>query len=356
MFDGDNVRAAAVQRAMQEKMMAILVTGGSGYVGLNVVEALARAGREVVSFDMTLPPPVAGVELSSLAGRVHPVDGDLMDAGALDRAFRAAPIEAVIHTAAVTSGPAREGVEPQRVFQVNVLGTIGVLEAARRASVRRVVVTSSGAAYGESLYRPGLMQEDATPVLPTTLYATTKYAAERAARRLAELWQLEVACARLGTLIGAWERDGSSHAHGVRDNFGPHSQLARIAVKGGEAVLPCDECTRDWVYAPDVGRALVVLADAPALPHGVYNLSAGIDWTGDIAAWCEVLAARFPGFRHRIARPGETPNVHYTDRARSLMAVERFEADHGFVAMRDRDAIHRLFADWVARIGPAWHG
>ena len=313
--------------------MAILVTGGSGYVGLNVVEALARAGREVVSFDMTLPPPAAAAALSALPGTVHTVDGDLMDAGALDRAFQAAPIEAVIHTAAVTSGPAREAVDPARVFQVNVLGTIGLLEAARRARVRRVVITSSGAAYGESLYRPGLMQEDATPVLPTTLYATTKYAAERTARRLAELWQMEVACTRLGTLIGPWERDGSSHAHGVRDNFGPHSQLARIAVAGGEAVLPADECTRDWVYSPDVG----------------------IDWSGDIAGWCQVLAARFPAFCHRIARPGETPNVHYTDRARSLMAVERFEADHGFVATRDRTSVHRAFADWVEQVGRAWY-
>jgi nucleoside-diphosphate-sugar epimerase len=335
--------------------MAILVTGGSGYVGLNVVEALARAGREVISFDMTLPPPVAAAALSALPGTVHTVDGDLMDAGALDRAFQAAPIEAVIHTAAVTSGPAREAVEPARVFQVNVLGTIGLLEAARRARVRRVVITSSGAAYGESLYRPGLMQEDATPVLPTTLYATTKYAAERTARRLAELWQMEVACTRLGTLIGPWERDGSSHAHGVRDNFGPHSQLARIAVAGGEAVLPADECTRDWVYSPDVGRALVTLADAPSLPNFVYNLSAGIDWSGDIAGWCQVLAARFPAFCHRIARPGETPNVHYTDRARSLMAVERFEADHGFVATRDRTSVHRAFADWVEQVGRAWY-
>jgi nucleoside-diphosphate-sugar epimerase len=335
--------------------MAILVTGGSGYVGLNVVEALARAGREVVSFDMTLPPPVAAVELSRLPGRVHAVDGDLLDAGALDRAFHAAPIEAVVHTAAVTSGPAREASDPARVFQVNVIGTIGLLEAARRAGVNRVVVTSSGAAYGESLYRPGLMEEDATPVLPTTLYATTKYAAERTVRRLAELWRMEVACTRLGTLIGPWERDGSSHAQGVRDNFGPHSQLARIAVAGGEAVLPAEECTRDWVYSADVGRALVMLADAPSLPHAVYNLSAGIDWTGDIAAWCEVLAARFPGFRHRTAQPGEVPSIHYTDRARSLMSVRRLETDHGFVAMRDRAAIHHAFADWVGQVGRVWY-
>jgi hypothetical protein len=98
-----------------------------------------------------------------------------------------------------------------------------------------------------------------------------------------------------------------------------------------------------------------MLADAPSLPNFVYNLSAGIDWSGDIAGWCEVLAARFPAFCHRVARPGETPNVHYTDRARSLMAVDRFEADHGFVATRDRTAIHRAFADWVEQVGRAWY-
>nr|MBC7781239.1 NAD(P)-dependent oxidoreductase [Burkholderiales bacterium] len=62
--------------------MAILVTGGSGYVGLNVVEALAAAGREVVSFDITLPPPAAGAALSALPGTVRPVDGDVLDGGA----------------------------------------------------------------------------------------------------------------------------------------------------------------------------------------------------------------------------------------------------------------------------------
>lgn len=336
--------------------MAILVTGGSGYVGLNVVEALARAGREVVSFDMTLPPPVAGAHLSGLPGPVRPVNGDLLDAGALDRAFGAAPIEAVVHTAAVTSGPVREARDPQRVFEVNVLGTIGVLEAARRAGVRRMIITSSGAVYGESLYLPGTMHEDTTPVLPLTLYATSKYAAERTARRLAELWEMDVACTRLGTLIGPWERDGSAHAQGVRDNFGPHSQLARMAVAGGEAVLPVDECTRDWVFSPDVGRALVALADAPSLPHGVYNLSAGIDWAGDIAAWCEVLAAHFPGFRHRHARAGETPNVHYTDRARSLMAVDRLRSDLDFVPTQDRKAMHMEFVTWVQACGATLWG
>jgi len=334
--------------------MAVLVTGGSGYVGLNVVQALAAAGREVVSFDRLPLPSVAARAFAALPGRIDQIQGELRDCEALARAIASRPCEAIIHTAAITSGPAREAADPRPVFEVNVLGTIGVLEEARRASVRRVVITSSGAAYGESLYRPGLMREDDTPVLPTTLYATSKYAAERAARRLAELWSLQVACARLGTLIGPWERDGSAHPGGVRDNFGPHSQLAALAVRGGEAVLPVDESTRDWVYAPDVGRALVALADAPALAHFAYNLSAGIDWHGDVQAWCDTLAKRFPGFSWRLARAGEAPTVHYTDRARSNMDVSRLEGDTGFRALRERAAIHAAFADWVERHGAAW--
>ncbi len=336
--------------------MAILVTGASGYVGINVVEALLAAGREVIAFDAAPLHPAAGAVLAALPGTLRPVEGDVLDAGALDRALAAAPVSAIIHTAAVTSGPAREASTPQRVFEVNVQGTIGVLEAARRAAVSRVVITSSGAVYGESLYRPGTMDEGSTPVLPLTLYATSKYAAERAARRLAELWQLRVVCARLGTLIGPWERDGASHVHGVRDNFGPHSQLACIALAGGEALLPAQEASRDWVYSADVGRTLAALADAPDLPHTVYNLSAGIDWSGDIGQWCAVLAARFPRFRWRTAAVGETPTVHYTDLARSLMAVDRLHADLGLAAQRDRAQIHRRFADWVAGHGAAWWG
>ncbi len=334
--------------------MAVLVTGGSGYVGLNVVQALAAAGREVVSFDRLPQPAVAAQAFASLPGRVEQVRGELRDRDALARAIAHRPCEAIIHTAAITSGPAREATDPCPVFEVNVLGTIGVLEAARDAGVRRVVITSSGAAYGESLYRPGLMREDDTPVLPTTLYATSKYTAERAARRLAELWSLEVACARLGTLVGPWERDGSAHAGGVRDNFGPHSQLAALAVRGGEAVLPVAESTRDWVYAPDVGRGLVALAEAPALGHFAYNLSAGIDWTGDVAAWCDELARRFPRFSWRHARDGESPTVHYTDRARSNMDVSRLEQDTGFRALRERPAIHAAFGEWVEWHGAAW--
>lgn len=329
--------------------MATLITGAGGYVGLNIAEALLAQGREVVLLDAQPLPAVAMRAFAGLRGRWHAVVGDVCSAATLDSAYAAAPVEGLIHCAAITSGPERESREPMRVFEVNVGGAIAVLEAARRHGTRRCVLASSSAVYGESLYRDPLMREDATPVLPTTIYAASKYAAERAARRLAELWQLDVVAARLGTLIGPWERET-----GVRDNFGPHSQLARIALAGGEAVLPAQELTRDWIYSRDLAAGFVALLDAPPHAHGVYNLSAGIDWTGAVLQWCARLQQAFPRFRYRVAHEGETPGIHYTDRARFPADVSRLASDIGFRARFGIDAAYDDFIDWLQHSGAAW--
>jgi UDP-glucuronate 4-epimerase len=329
--------------------MATLITGAGGYVGLNIAEALLAQGRELVLFDAQLLPAIAVRALDRLPGRWQAVAGDVREAAALDEACGVTAIDGVIHCAAITSGPAREAREPGRVFEVNIGGTIAVLEAARRHGVRRCVLASSGAAYGESLYIGPLMQEDATPVLPNTLYGCSKYAAERTARRLGELWELDVVAARLGTVIGPWERDT-----GVRDNFGPHSQLARLALAGGEAVLPAEELTRDWVYSRDVAAGFVALLDAPEHAHGVYNLSAGLDWTGAVIRWCERLQQAFPDFRYRTARAGDTPGIHYTDRARFPMDVSRLTTDIGFRAPHAIDTAYDDFIMWLKADGAAW--
>ena len=81
---------------------------------------------------------------------------------------------------------------------------IKVLDAAHRHSAQRIIYIGSGAAYGESLYRlPRLYEE--SPSIPKTLYSITKHAAERMCMRLRELWTLDLACVRLGTVIGPWE-------------------------------------------------------------------------------------------------------------------------------------------------------
>jgi nucleoside-diphosphate-sugar epimerase len=96
------------------------------------------------------------------------------------------------------------------------------------------------------------------------------------------------------------------------------------------------------------------MLDAKSLPHFTYNLGAGLDWNGAIRAWCERLAAAFPAFRYRTAAPGETPGIHYTDRARFRMDVSRLAAAAGFRAPHDIAATYDDFIVWLRGPGAAW--
>jgi nucleoside-diphosphate-sugar epimerase len=159
-----------------------------------------------------------------------------------------------------------------------------------------------------------------------------------------ELWQLDIVCVRLGTVIGPWERDT-----GVRDNYGTHTQLAGQALAGRTALLTPREIQRDWVYSRDVADALAELAYAPKLGHTLYNVSSGAAWEAPIRAWCEALARAFPGFSYRVAEPGENPTIWYTDRDRGLMDIGRLAHDTGFRPRYQMAEAYAAFIEWVRR-------
>lgn len=321
--------------------MAILVTGGAGFVGLNVVQALLERGDDVVLFDSGELPADAAHALEPHKSRLAIERGSVLDADRVDKVFHAHRIERVIHAAAVTSGPQREAREPAAILDVNLHGTINVLTAAKAHGVARTVYVGSGAAYGESLYRYARLYED-TPSVPSSLYSITKHAAERMCIRLRELWEIDVVCVRLGTVIGPWERDT-----GVRDNFGTHSQLAALAVTGKPAVLPDREVQRDWIYVRDVAAGLLTLAYGPRASHPFYNLSSGVVWKEPIAAWCKALQETYPAFEYRFAGPREQPNVWYTDQDRGIMDIGRLEHDTGFRARYLAPNAYADYLDWL---------
>lgn len=324
--------------------MAILVTGGGGFVGLNLVEALLERGEEVILFDSGALPAAAQRVLSAHARQLNVARGDVRDAAQVIQVFESHRIEYIAHCAAVTSGAAREAREPAAIVDINVNGTLNILDAARTHGVKRVVYASSGAVYGESLYRLTRLYEE-SPVLPLTLYAITKFAAERICARMKELWQTDVVCARLGTVIGPWERDT-----GVRDSYGTHTQLAALAVAGKTAVLTQREVRRDWVYSRDVAAGLIALLDARAPRHPVYNLSSGMEWEGAICGWCEALKKAYPDFHYRTAVDGEQPNIWYTDQDRYLMDIGRIVHDIGFVPRFGPREAYADYLEWLKRI------
>jgi nucleoside-diphosphate-sugar epimerase len=323
--------------------MAVLITGGAGFVGLNVVQMLLQRGNDVVLLDAGQLPAGAERVLQRYRRTLSFERESVLDGEGLDAIFRKHSIERVIHAAAITSGPDRESRDPSSIVEVNLRGTINVLQAVRQHSAQRVVYIGSGAAYGESLYRmPRLYEETAS--VPTSLYSITKHAAERMCMRLRELWSIDVVCVRLGTVIGPWERDT-----GVRDNFGTHSQLAGLAVSGQRAILTEREIQRDWVYARDVAEALVALSERPTLRHTLYNVTCGEIWRQPIATWCKALQQAYPDFHYRTARDPAEANVWYTDRDRGLMDIGRLMQDTGFRTRYPMDEAYADYVDWMRR-------
>jgi nucleoside-diphosphate-sugar epimerase len=309
----------------------ILLTGGAGFVGLNVAEQLLARGDEVLIFDLRPPP--------SFFSKALFVQGDVTDRPCLAALFEKNRIKRVIHMSAITAGPERDAREPRRIAEVNFIGTLNVLELAKKSGVQRFVHASTGALFGAAgigVAEP-LDEERHRPV-PESMYGITKYAAERSCLRLAALWELDVRIGRLALAYGRWE-----HASGVRDRLSPPTEIARIALAGGEAVFPPLGAT-DYIYGPDVARALIALADTEAPSHRLYHLGTGVAWS--LPQWCEALARHFPGFRWRESAEGCNV-VPLSPATRTRFSNRRLAEDLGYAPRFDLAASAEDFATWL---------
>jgi nucleoside-diphosphate-sugar epimerase len=323
--------------------MTYLITGGAGFVGMNLIEQLLGRGEAVVVFGKDPFPLGADQALATLPGTVTLVNGDVRDRAALASVFQDHGIERLFHGAVITAGADREANDPHTILDVNLQGTATVMEVARDYDVKRIVYPSSNSVYGESFYKSEYVEEERTPPIPISLYAITKYAGERMALRLAELWGLDVVCARIGSVFGPWERDT-----GVRDLLGPHFQLAQMAVRGEEAVLPSTILRRPWVYSRDVASGLVALFDAQNPPHRVYNVALGQEWGERIFDWCRRLEQEFPHFRWRKGGGESDANVRFHEkRPRCPESVERIGRELGWHPQFEPAKAYEDYAAWI---------
>ena len=309
----------------------ILLTGGAGFVGLNVAEQLLERGDEVLIFDLRAPP-------AAFAKAVF-VQGDVTDRISLERLFRENKIKQVVHMSAITAGPERDAREPRRIAEVNLIGTLNLLQEARNFGVERFVHASTGALYGAAgigVAEP-LDEERHRPV-PESMYGITKYAAERSCLRLAALWGLDVRIGRLAMAFGRWE-----HETGVRDRLSPPTVIARIAAAGGEAVFPPLGPT-DYIYGPEVASALIALLDAESPSHRLYHLGTGAAWA--LPQWCGLLEKRFPKFRWRESSEGCNV-VPLAPGTRTRFSNRRLVEDLGWAPRFDLAAAADDFIEWM---------
>jgi UDP-glucose 4-epimerase len=231
--------------------MNCVVTGGAGFIGSNIVDALLARGDRVTVIDDLSTGKRSNLEPALGAGAELHV-ADVTDADAVAEIFAAARPELVFHLAAQID--VRHSVaDPADDARINVLGTIAVLEAARAAGARRLVNSSTGGAlYGDADVIP--TPED-HPIRPLAPYGQSKYSAEGYCELYVRLHGLSTVSLRYGNVYGPRQ-----DAHG---EAGVVAIFCGCAVDGRRPTVFGDgEQTRDWVEVSDVARANLLAADA----------------------------------------------------------------------------------------------
>jgi UDP-glucose 4-epimerase len=277
--------------------MRSLVTGGAGFIGSNLVDALLERGDEVTVIDDLSTGRRENVEQAQGAG-AELVELDVRDPRAVADVVERARPEVIYHLAAQID-VRRSVADPAFDARVNVEGTINVLRAALQAEVRRVVNTSTGGAiYGEGRILPA--PED-HPVAPEAPYGLSKFCAEGYCELFKRLHGLSTVSLRYGNVYGPRQ-----------DPLGEAGVIAIFCgklVEGGKATVFGDGLqTRDYVYVGDVVEANLLAAESHA--DGAFNIGTGVE-----SSVLDLISALQPhasdGFEaeHAAERPGEVRHI-----------------------------------------------
>jgi UDP-glucose 4-epimerase len=269
----------------------VLVTGGGGFIGSNLVRALLERGDSVRVLDN-----FATGSRGNLDGlEIEVVEGELRSYERVHNAVRGS--EVVFHLGALGSVP-RSVQDPLTTSAVNVEGTLNVLLAARDAGVRRVVFASSSSVYGSSAELPA---RESGPVDPISPYGVAKLAAERYCVSFSRVYHaFETVVLRLFNVFGPRQNPHSQYAAAV--------PLFITAIAAGEPVTIFGDGgqSRDFTYVANVVDASIMAADAPGANGLIFNVAAGAPHSvNELADTIGSLLERQVDRRHGEPRPGD---------------------------------------------------
>lgn len=283
--------------------MRVLVTGGAGFIGANLVRMLVQHGYQVTVLD-NLSTGQRGV-LDGL--EVDLIEGDILDAEMVGRLL--AGCDGVVHLAAQTGVPGSLA-DPMADCRVNVLGTLTLLEACRQAGTRRFVFASSNAPLGRQL-PPAT--EDKAP-LPISPYGASKLAGEAYCLAYHGSWNLGTVILRFGNVYGPF----SAHKNSVVARF-----FKDISAQGRITVDGDGQQTRDFVYVGDLCRA-VLLALQSELAGEVFQIATGVETSiRELTLLIQEVVGRDVGLQYGPARQGDIwKNYSMIAKARKMLAWE----------------------------------
>ena len=302
--------------------MSILVTGGLGFLGVNLLKRFAEAGEDVISLDVSSPDDQVYRFLALQTSRITFYLGDTRDAHLLSQVFQNHRIDGIIHGAALTAtDPEVEKRDFAETVNVNIMGVASVLEAARNRPLRKFIYISSASIYGPTTDPDRLIKEDDAP-LPKRLYPITKRAGESLCMRHSEIYGTNLVILRVSSLYGPMERKTSA-----RQMMSTVHDYVHRALHGEELVVSGLGHFRDFTYIDDVTEAFLKVFSVPVLPHGLYNVSSGRSYR--IADVLEAVRRHIPEVQYRLS-DDHAPKGYSADPGRGPLDISRARKDFGF--------------------------
>lgn len=240
--------------------MRFLITGAAGFLGSALANRLVSEGHDVLGLD-----DLSTGDPKKLVKQVKFISGDVNDRPKLWTLLQ--EVDCVYHLAARVSVP-ESVLYPREYNQVNVSGTVTLMEAMRDVGVHRVVLVSSGAVYGNQRVQP--VTEKATPN-PRSPYAVSKLAAEYYVKTIGSLWGIETVCLRVFNAYGPGQRIPPVHTPVI-------PAFLRQAWENGTLVVHGDGSqTRDFVYVDDAISGIAAAATAGGVDKSIINIGSGAE-------------------------------------------------------------------------------
>lgn len=308
--------------------MKSLVTGGAGFIGSHLTEALVARGESVRVLDNLATGYLEN--LGAVKNQIEFIQGDLADLETVQKAARA--VDVIFHQAALPSVP-RSIKNPRASHDANLTGTLNVLIAARDNQVKRVVMASSSSVYGNS---PALPKVETFEPAPLSPYAVTKLAGEYYARVFAALYGVSTICLRYFNVFGPRQDPTSQYA-------GALAKFIACALRGEPYPVYGDgEQSRDFTYIENVVRANLLAALSEMDGAAAVNIAGGARTTlNQIIATLNELTAQNLPTQYGAPRVGDVLHSHADiSRARELL---------GYAPTVDvREGLRRT-VEWYAR-------
>ena len=299
-------------------MSFYLVTGGAGFIGSNIVAHLVARGDQVRVLDNFSTG--RRENLAAVAEHIEVVEGDIRSYHLVQQAV--ADVDYVLHQAALPSVP-RSVRDPITTNEVNVLGTLNLLQAAREAGVRRLVYASSSSIYGNS---DALPKHEAMSPAPVSPYAISKLAGEQYCRVFWQLYGFETVCLRYFNVFGP-RQDPTSQYSAVIPRF-----ITALLENRPLTIYGDGSQSRDFTYVANVVRCNLFACAAPQAPGQVLNVACGQRFSLlELVDHLAQITGRSPQVLHAAGRPGEVPHsLAAIDLARDVLGYQpEFDFDKG---------------------------